>query len=189
MIFRKVGGWAQPFSGCFCYSWQLGWSQELMNCWCDPIILGEVHGRMQGKHCISNGNVSLETVGMFAKKMNQCISCFKKAFMRCISKAAYFHRPRVPLCYNTFLRTASVSKERTMLRQQCHHSSLRSLKRKLTWVFKISFIVDFSIKDLNYLVTWAETDLIQSCCLCALGCYISVLQCNSRIMNRLLASP
>lgn len=37
--------------------------------------------------------VFLETVGLIIKKMNQCVSCFKKAFVRGISKAVWLPCP------------------------------------------------------------------------------------------------
>lgn len=50
-------------------------------------------------------------------------------------------------------RAASAGKKKLVLGQQCSKSFLDALKYKLTQVFKISFLVDFSIKDLRYLVT------------------------------------
>lgn len=64
-------------------------------CWCEPVIPGEGNWRMQGNPFISKHEEAiLETVGLFTKKMNQCISCFMKAFMRGISKAAWLPCPR-----------------------------------------------------------------------------------------------
>ena len=50
---------------------------------------------MQGNPFISkHEKVFLETVGLFTKELNQCISCFKKAFVRDVSKAAWLPCPR-----------------------------------------------------------------------------------------------
>lgn len=54
---------------------------------------------MKGNAFVSkHEKVLLETVGLFTKKINECILCFKKYFIRGIYKAAWLPCYEVPAC-------------------------------------------------------------------------------------------
>lgn len=99
-------------------------------------------------------------------KIKKCISCFKNVFIIRIPKAAQLPCPwdtsaRQYIPSNVFCLQAPARKNK------CEDSSVvpdfcPALNESLLEFLKISFIVDFSIKDLNYLVTWAETDLVKA---------------------------
>lgn len=99
-------------------------------------------------------------------KIKKCISCFKNVFIIRIPKAAQLPCPwdtsaRQYIPSNVFCLQAPARKNK------CEDSSVvpdfcPALNESLLEFLKISFIADFSIKDLNYLVTWAETDLVKA---------------------------